>query len=87
MQTAFFSLTFVCRETGEEKGQQLVQLQSLAGAQAKPAQGFHAGNGLLTKICLLLTVIPSSLHFQEQKAGKEQKGDRGAGLESSLILF
>lgn len=31
----FFSLTFVSRETREEKGHELVQLQSLAVAQAK----------------------------------------------------
>lgn len=49
---AFFLLTFVSRETREEKGHTSVQLQSLAGAQAKTALVFHAGNVLLTKICL-----------------------------------
>lgn len=41
----FFLLTFVSRETREEKGQELVQLQSLAVAQAKSCW-------LWTKICL-----------------------------------
>lgn len=49
---AFFLLTFVSGETREEKGLKSIQLQSLAGAQAKIAPVFHAGNGLLTKICL-----------------------------------
>lgn len=75
---AFFLLTFVSGENGEGKGHKSVQLQSLAGAQAKIAPLFLTGNVLLQRFASaaihgdcnsLLSRFPGG-----ESCGEEEKG-------------